>query len=106
MPRRRRKKHLYLGHFQDGLRRRLGIRDLPQPDQGRYGSHKWDAAGQWSTSRKGKEATMLADTSEIVGAVAVFLFVFVTLGFLLYAFVRPFTHTDYEHRSSLWVHLP
>ena len=49
---------------------------------------------------------MVADTGEILGAIFVFLFVVVTLGFVAYALVRPFTHREHEHRSDLWVHLP
>jgi hypothetical protein len=40
------------------------------------------------------------------GTIVVFAFVVFTLGFLLYALVRPFTHTHYEHREGLWNHLP
>jgi hypothetical protein len=38
--------------------------------------------------------------------IVVFAFVVFTLGFVLYALVRPFTHTHYEHQTGLWNHLP
>jgi hypothetical protein len=49
---------------------------------------------------------MFADAVVVLGTIVVFAFVALTIGFVLYALVRPFTHTHYEHRSGLWNHLP
>jgi hypothetical protein len=49
---------------------------------------------------------MLASASEVLGMVVVFAFVAFTIGFVLYALIRPFTHTHYEHQTGLWTHLP
>lgn len=49
---------------------------------------------------------MLAVTSATLWTIATFAFVFVALGALGYALVRPFTHRSHQHRSGLWVHLP
>jgi hypothetical protein len=49
---------------------------------------------------------MLASTAAALGIIATFTFVVLTLGVVLYALVRPFTHVHHEHESNLWVHLP
>lgn len=49
---------------------------------------------------------MLASTAGVLGIIATFTFVLFTLGVVLYAIVRPFTHIHHEHESDLWVHLP
>jgi len=49
---------------------------------------------------------MLANTAALLGIVATFSFVLFTLGVVVYALVRPFTHVHHEHESDLWVHLP
>jgi hypothetical protein len=49
---------------------------------------------------------MIADSSVWIGTIAALGFVLITIGFVAYAFVRPFTHLGYRHRSGLWTHLP
>jgi uncharacterized membrane protein len=49
---------------------------------------------------------MLAATNAVLWTIVTFALVLFVLGFVLYAFVRPFTHRDHQHRSGLWVHLP
>ena len=49
---------------------------------------------------------MLAAATEVFGAIAVFAFVAGTIGFVLYALVRPFTHVHHHHETGLWDHLP
>lgn len=49
---------------------------------------------------------MLADTSEVLGIMVTLAFVLFVLGFVVYALVRPFTHTHHEPGSGVWSHLP
>ena len=50
---------------------------------------------------------MLAETTmEALGVIVTFAFVAFVIGFVLYALVRPFTHTHHEHQGGLWQHLP
>ena len=49
---------------------------------------------------------MLADATEVFATIAVFAFVAFTLGVVLYAIVRPFTHIHHHHETGLWNHLP
>ena len=49
---------------------------------------------------------MLASTAAILGTIATFAFVLFTIGFVVYALVRPFTHVHHKHEEGLWVHLP
>jgi hypothetical protein len=49
---------------------------------------------------------MLADANDVVGMVVVLAFVAFTIGFVLYAVIRPFTHIHHHHETGLWNHLP
>jgi hypothetical protein len=49
---------------------------------------------------------MLSEMSAVLGTIVALAFVLFVFGVVVYAFVRPFTHLHYEHRSGLWVHLP
>jgi cytochrome b subunit of formate dehydrogenase len=49
---------------------------------------------------------MLAATTPIFWTIVTFAFVFVVVGLVLYALVRPFTDPSHTHRPGLWVHLP
>jgi hypothetical protein len=62
-------------------------------------------AGAKNPGIEPRRSAMVADTAAILGVIFTFAFVVFTLGFVAYALVRPFTHTDHEHRSDLWVHL-
>ena len=57
-------------------------------------------------SRKEVSQMFVAEVSAVLGIIAVFAFVFVVLGVVLYALVRPFTHFDHVHEDNLWQHLP
>jgi hypothetical protein len=49
---------------------------------------------------------LAAELSAVLGIIATFAFVLFVLGVVLYALVRPFTHTDHVHEDNLWQHLP
>ena len=49
---------------------------------------------------------LAAEVSAVLGIIATFAFVLFVLGVVLYALVRPFTHTDHVREDDLWQHLP
>ena len=56
---------------------------------------------------RGRRLVMLAaEVSAVLGIIATFAFVLIVLGVVLYALVRPFTHSDHTHEDNLWQHLP
>jgi hypothetical protein len=81
------------------------VRDLPQAECGSLPMLQAPGETEDEPSIQGG-SEMLAATNAVLWTIVSFSFVLLTLGFVLYAVVRPFTHRDHRHRSGLWVHLP